>query len=522
MTPHPGRVAVSRHSPASRTSGGRIARRVVVVGAGAAGLAAADAALAAGADVILVDEAERPGGQYHRMPPEAYGVVEAERLQSGRRAFDARRRRVLAHPCCAWWPETAVWALERPDPAAPGPPRVHVLRGPADGTGGSRYTFDPDALVLAVGAHDRVLPFPGWELPGVYTAGAAQALAKGERVVVGDEVVVAGTGPFLLPVAASLVEAGATVREVLEAGTPATLARGWARRPWELAAQTGKAVELGGYLALLGRHRVPYRTGRAVVEARGDGCVEEVVTARLRADWSVVAGSERTVAVDAVCVSHGFSPQLELPLAAGCALSGTPAGPFVRVDGDQRTTVPHVYAAGEITGIAGAPTARVEGALAGWLAAAGDRNTATVRRLRTRRDQGRAFADRLARAHPVGAAWAGWLRPDTVVCRCEETDYATVCHAATEESTAAPRAAKLVTRAGLGPCQARMCGPTVAEIGARLRGPDGDRDVPGLPPASEHRRPIARPIRLGDLAAPAADGSTHPTESATSRTEDSS
>ncbi|MFZ3592217.1 NAD(P)/FAD-dependent oxidoreductase [Streptomyces sp. BH104] len=477
-------------------------RHVVVVGAGPAGLAAADAALGAGARVTLIDEAEQPGGQYHRMLPEAYAAERPERLHHGWRAFDARRRRVLAHPRCAWWSETAVWALERPDPAEPGPPRVHVLRGPVDGGGRERHALDPDALVLAVGAHDRVLPFPGWELPGVFTAGAAQALAKGERVVVGDHVVVAGSGPFLLPVAASLIEAGARVREVLEANTSGTLARGWGRRPWELTAQASKAAELAEYGGLLVRKRVKYRTGRTVVEARGDGCVEEVVTARLRADWSVVPGSERTLAVDAVCVSHGFSPQLELPVAAGCALRATPGGEFVEVDGDQRTTCPDVFAAGEITGIAGAPAARVEGALAGWLAAGGDRNTAKVRRLRTSRDQGRAFAARLARAHPIGAGWTGWMRPETVVCRCEETDYATVCRAATDESTAAPRAVKLATRAGLGPCQARMCGPTVAEIGARLRGPGGeDRDIEGLPPASGHRRPVARPIRLGDLAA---------------------
>nr|WP_306319965.1 MULTISPECIES: FAD/NAD(P)-binding oxidoreductase [unclassified Streptomyces] len=483
------------------------------MGAGPAGLAAADAALSAGAEVTLVDEAEQPGGQYHRMLPEAYAAERPQHLHHGWRAFDTRRRRVLAHPRCTWWSETAVWALERPDPAQPGPPRVHVLRDPSDGGGRggrvdgggrTRHTLDPDALVLAVGAHDRVLPFPGWELPGVYTAGAAQALAKGERVVVGDEVVVAGSGPFLLPVAASLIEAGAGVREVLEANTAGTLARGWGGRPWELAVQSGKAAELAEYGGLLARHRVPYRTGRTVVAARGDGRVEEVVTARLRADWSTVPGSERTVAVDAVCVSHGFSPQLELPLAAGCALRATPAGEFVEVDGDQRTTAAHVYAAGEITGIAGAPAARVEGALAGWLAAGGDRNTVRVGRLRTSRDQGRAFAARLARAHPIGAGWTGWLRPETVVCRCEETDYATVCRAATDPSTSAPRAAKLATRAGLGPCQARMCGPTVAELQARLSGPDdaGTR-VEGLPPANEHRRPIARPVTLGDLAAPA-------------------
>lgn len=476
-------------------------RHVAVVGAGPAGLAAAEAALSAGARVTLIESADQPGGQYHRMLPAAYDVARPEALQHGWRAFDRRRRRVLAHPRCAWWSESSVWAIERPALERPGVPRVHVLRGPADGHDRRRTTLDPDALVFAVGAHDRVLPFPGWQLPGVFTGGAAQALAKGERVVVGDRVVIAGTGPFLLPVAASLLEAGSRVLEVLEANTPGTVARGWSRRPWQLAAQVGKAVELATYTSLLIRHRVPCRTGRTVIEARGDERVEEVVTARLRTDWSVVQGSERTVAVDAVCVTHGFSPQLELPVAAGCALRTAAGAEFVYVDDDQATTCPGVYAAGEITGIAGAPAARAEGALAGWLAGGGAADTPTLRRLRLSRDQGRAFAERLARAHPIGAAWPEWLRPETVVCRCEEADYASICRAAADRANSAARVTKLETRAGLGPCQARICGPTVTELSARLSDEPADRTVEGLSAPTPHRRPIAQPIRLGELAA---------------------
>ncbi|AYN35568.1 FAD/NAD(P)-binding oxidoreductase [Streptomyces albus] len=474
---------------------------VLVVGAGPAGLAAARSALAAGAEVVLVDSAEEMGGQYHRMPPAAFGAAHPERLQYHWAPFTRLRRELRAHPRCTWWPETAVWALEPRDPGEQGPPRVHLLHGPADGSGRTRHVLAPDALVLPPGAHDRVLPFPGWELPGVFTAGAAQALAKGERIAVGERVLVAGSGPFLLPVAASLLEAGAGVRAVLEANPARTLARGWGSRPWQLAAHLGKTGELRDYAGRLLRHRVPYRTGRAVVEARGTGRVEEVVTARLRPDWSVVPGSSRTLAVDALCVSHGFSPQLELPVAAGCALLPSPAGEFVRVDGEQRTSAEGVWAAGEITGIAGAPAARAEGALAGWYAAGGERTARALPRLHQVRDQGRDFAARLARAHPIGTAWPGWLRPDTLVCRCEETDYAALCAAAREESGAAARTARLATRAGLGPCQARICGPTVGELRARLRGEDPDaRSAEGLAAPSSHRRPLAQPLRLGELA----------------------
>jgi D-hydroxyproline dehydrogenase subunit alpha len=463
-------------------------RTVVVIGAGPAGLAAAEAALRAGAAVVLVDAEEQPGGQFHRMLPEAYAATHPQRLQHDWRAFDRRRTRVLHHPRCTWRPRTSVWALERQDGA---PPRVHVLHGVADGTGRRPDTIDPDALILAPGAHDRVLPFPGWTLPGVYTAGAAQALAKGERVVVGDRVVVAGTGPFLLPVAGSLLEAGSRVLAVLEANRAATVARGWTTRGWELLPQAGKLLELAGYVAGQLRHRVPYRTGRTVIEARGDGRVEEVVTAGLRADWSIVPGSERTLAADAVCVGHGFSPRLELPVAAGCALRND----FVPVDEDQRTDQPGVFAAGEITGIAGALAAGDEGLVAGWIAAGGAPEA--IRRERRRRDSGRAFTLRIAHAHPIGPQWTGWLRPDTVVCRCEDTEYASLCRALTDPATAGAHAVKLGTRAGLGPCQARICGPTIAELSTRAGG-----EVPAM-----HHRPIATPLRLGEIAAAADDDS---------------
>ncbi|WP_372661655.1 FAD/NAD(P)-dependent oxidoreductase [Amycolatopsis kentuckyensis] len=447
-------------------------KRVVIIGAGPAGLAAAEHALRAGAQVTVLDQSDAPGGQYHRKfhaDPHGFGEVLSR---------------------CEWWPETTVWAVEGgnagvaaarvgdPRAAAQSPAlRVHLLRGPADGSARERLTLEPDALVLATGAHDRVLPFPGWQLPGVYTAGAAQALAKGERVAVGKRVLVAGAGPFLLPVAESLLAVGSEIVAVLEANTAATVLKGWSG-PVHL----GKTAELARYAATLARHRVPYRFGRVVVEAVGDDQVREVVTARVRADWSVIPGTERTHAVDVVCVGHGFTPQPELAVAAGCRLDDG----FVRIDQDQRTTVANVFAAGEITGIGGADAARAEGAIAGCVAAGGTPS----RELLRNRDRTRVFAHRLQAAHPIGAAWPGWLRDDTIVCRCEETTYGRLKEAAADLGMPGPHALKLGTRAGLGPCQGRMCGPTVAELCGG---------------AERHHRPIAQPIRLGELAAPEGD-----------------
>ncbi|MFD0542115.1 FAD-dependent oxidoreductase [Streptomyces mexicanus] len=485
-------------------------RHVAVIGAGPAGLAAAEAALSAGARVTLIDSADRPGGQYHRMLPDAYHAARPERLQHGWQAFDRRRRRVLAHPRCAWWPETSVWALERPDATEPGVPRVHVLRGAADGGRRRRLTLDADALVLAVGAHDRVLPFPGWELPGVFAAGAAQALAKGERVVVGDQVVVAGTGPFLLPVAASLLEAGSRVLQVLEAGTVGTLARGWARRPWELAAQLGKTGELAAYAALLVRHGVPFRAGRGVVEARGDGRVEEVVTARLRADWSVVPGTERTLAVDAVCVTHGFTPSWNCPWprAVRCAAHGavsswpwtTTSAPAVRASTRPvRSPVSPVprRPARRARSPDGSPAAATRPCPpCARCAAAGTRAAPSPNGWPRRTRSERSGRDGCAPTPSCAAV----RRPTTPRC------------AGPPATRRAPAHVSPSWRHAPASAPARhVCGPTVAELTARLTGRPPERAFEGLPAAGPHHRPIAQPIRLGELAAapePSPDHST--------------
>jgi NADPH-dependent 2,4-dienoyl-CoA reductase/sulfur reductase-like enzyme len=461
---------------------------VLVVGAGPAGLAAAVAARARGARVVLLDAADELGGQYWRhLPPSRPSAREAI-LHHGWQRFQRLRQRLLADDGCEILTGAQVWAIEESATAAP---TVHVLVGEQDGSGRAAATFHPDALVLAPGAHDRTLPFPGWDLPGVFTAGAAQALAKGERLAVGQRVLVAGAGPFLLPVAASLVQTGATVVGVLEANGWGRLARGWLRRPWELAPTGGKVVELGGYARHHLRHRIPYRAGTGVIAARGTDRVESVTVADLDENWAPVPGTERNVAVDAVCVSHGFVPRLELALATGARVG--PAG--VVVDREQRTTAPGVFAAGEVTGIGGMDLAAAEGAIAGHCAAGGSADDEALRPVLRRRTGLGRFADRLEAAHGIRPGWTAWLDDATLVCRCEEVPYGQLRRTASATGSCGLRSLKLSTRAGLGICQGRVCGRTVEELLAR--------SAPGgalLDSTTTDRRPLAVPIRLGELA----------------------
>ncbi|MEU5980507.1 NAD(P)/FAD-dependent oxidoreductase [Streptomyces sp. NPDC047315] len=468
---------------------------LAVVGAGPAGLTAALTAADRGLTVALVDAAPRPGGQYHRHPHPALDTTPATRDRS---VFGAQRRRLDAHRRSgriAYLPDRQVWSVQRTDP-------LWALRTTAtDGhRGAGNPTVRARGLLLATGAYERQLPFPGWTLPGVIGAGGAQAMLKADRVLPGRHVVVAGSGPLLLAVAATVLEAGARVPALVEAGDVLR----YAREPRALAAGRTKAREALRLGATLLRHGVTLHTRTAVTAAHGDARVEAVTLARLDDAWRPVPGSERTVPCDALAVGHGLVPQLDLAGQLGCATRTAPDGTAALVvDAAQRTSVPRVWAAGEPTGTGGADLARHEGELAALAAALDlggrpDTAGAPVALLRRRRAL-RRFADAMARVHRPGSGWTHWLSDATDVCRCEEVTAGAVRTAVREHGADDPRTVKLLTRAGMGWCQGRMCGPAVACLAA---GGDGAAPLPTM------RRPLAFPVSLEDLAA--AEGPPQP------------
>jgi NADPH-dependent 2,4-dienoyl-CoA reductase/sulfur reductase-like enzyme len=473
-------------------------KRVIVIGGGPAGLAAAASALAKGGSVVLLEANRTLGGQFWRHPPQARTDVDPKFLQHNWRTFRRLSDAVTSDSRCAIIREAEVWAINSDDHR----PLVHAAVGDADGPDRKMIKVTGDALVIATGAHDLTLPFPGWDLPGVYTGGAAQAMAKTERVPIGKRVVVAGAGPFLLPVAESLLRTGAEVVGVYEAAGLRTISAGWLpSSPW-LAPLPGKITELFGYAAGQIRNRVPYLTGRAVIRAHGEDAVAGVTVSRIDDQWRPVPGSQEFVEADAVCVTHGFTPRLELAIAAGCGIS---ADRFVIVDRHLRTTVPGVFAAGESTGIGGVEAALAEGKIAGHLAAGGRLTDAALRRTLLLRRSLDRLAGSIQAAHGVRSGWTSWLTDDTVICRCEGVSYGRIRAVTGNTESRSLRSLKLSTRAGLGPCQGRICGRTVE----RLITSDGRG--PFLDGASTDRRPIAVPIRLSELAATEQD----PTEEST-------
>lgn len=438
-----GASAVCGLPPAVKSENEALDCDVVVVGAGPAGVAAACRAAESGARTVVLDEGLAGGGQIYRRLPSMAAPEPArpwlERLaRSGALArgsaavFDAVER-------------DGGWRLSAQTPV--GPCTVRARR-----------------VILATGARELFLPFPGWTLPGVMGAGGAQAMAKSGASLGGRTAVVAGSGPLLLPVAATLAKMGVDVALVAEQAGMAALARFAAA----LAGFPAKLLEAARYRSLF--FDTPYRTATWVAEARGDGRLESVVLTDGAAHFEVRC--------DLAAVGYGLVPNTELARLLGCA-TRSGAG-VVWVDERQQTSVPGVFCAGEPCGVAGVDVAIAEGQLAGLAAVDHLDEASGWSGLASERARGRRLATAMHRAFRPRRELGALARPDTVVCRCEDASLSSL------SACASAREGKLASRAGMGPCQGRVCGPSLAF----LFGWDSDTV-----------RPPAKPALVGNLVA---------------------
>ena len=407
--------------------------RVAVVGAGPAGIAAAAVAAEAGSNVVLLDEAPSPGGQIWRpgsrsqVPPSARQWI--DRLErSGVRSISEA---------------TVV--------DADSPLRLIVSRRQ------ERLEVQAESVILATGSRELFLPFPGWTLPGVLGVGGAQALSKTGVRFRDRRVVIAGSGPLLLPVAAALARDGAQLITVAEQASRRSV-MGFALGLWR---QPSKLLEAGSLRAAFAT--TFYRTGVWVERAHGAEMVSSVTLTDGSRSW--------TEACDILCSSYGLVPNMELALWLGCTLQDG----AVYVDDDQVTSVDGVLCAGEPTGIGGSDLALVEGQIAG-LFAVGERSTLSS--LKRRRAALQRIASRMEESFRPRPELLHRMEGTTTVCRCEDVGWGEL------DSVTSIRQAKLYTRVGMGPCQGRVCG-------AALQLLKGWR-------ADKVRSPL-KPCRVGEL-----------------------
>lgn len=433
---------------------------LLVVGAGPAGLGAAIAAARQGAATIVLDALPRPGGAYWMQPPHGHGD-DAQARRGAARIAEARALGVRF-----------VDAAEVV--AGEAPARLTVLRR------GHLERYAGRALVVASGAMDRAVAFPGWDLPGVITAAGAQRLLKLSATLPGRRIVVAGTGPFLLLVAGQLARAGAELAAVVEASDIS-------RRLVRLLAFPERLAGIGRTaLDVLRTGRL--RTGAIVTRALGTDRVEAIELAGR-------AGTARIERIDALVVGWALQPRIELTRLLGCAHHHDPLlGGWVCA-ADPRTgatSVEGVFAAGEVRGVRGAQVAWREGLEVGSAAAAAIGRG--VIRAGPGLDRARAFATTVARLWPLPDAATRLADATTLLCRCEAVTAAEV-DAAIADGARTVAAVKRWTRCGMGLCQGRVCGPLIADRLAQVAGVDRSDTPPSAP-----RLPLV-PVPLSALHA---------------------
>lgn len=378
-----------------RQSPGRTRCDLLIVGAGPAGLAAAREASRYLDRIVVLDDNPLPGGQIWRG-----GSPEGAKYIEGTSAG------MLSGASVVGAPAPGVLLVER---------------------GRDSLEIEYRKLLLATGARERFLPYPGWTLPNVMGAGGLQAMVRSGLPVNGKTVVVAGSGPLLLAVAAHLQEDGARVPVIAEQAPKARLVRfgaGLVREPAKLSQAARLRWALRGTRYITGCW--PVKASESSVWLRTDSRT-----------WEEPC--------DLLACGFGLVANLELPWLLGCATENG----FVKVDNWQGTNLPDVYAAGEVTGIGGVDLAIVEGRIAA-LAAAGCREEA--RALMGLRDRGQRFQAALDQAFALRQELRELASDDTVVCRCEDV------RAGQLHGHSSWRAAKLHTRCGMGPCQGRVCG----------------------------------------------------------------
>lgn len=455
---------------------------LLVIGAGAGGLAAASVAAEAGAGVTVVDERTIPGGQFYKQPSPSASLPDSlagdPQIAAGRSLIDWAERSGASLSL-----GTVVWGA-----FASGELAVF--------DGSCSRIYRPQRTVVATGAYERGLPLPGWTLPGVMTTGAAQVLLRSYGVLAGRRILVAGNGPLNLQVALEMKRAGAesvAVAELARAPGPASL-----MDSLSMAIAAPRLTLNGiGYLAGLKRAGVPvfFGQGLASVEQAGDA-----LRAHIGPGDADGIEAQRALDVDRVCMGVGFQPNNEILRSLGCRHRFDDArGQLVTERNDDcETTVTGTYAVGDCCGLGGAPAAREEGVIAGCAVARSldralpDRIVEQERQARRDLKRHRAFQAALWRMFRAPRYQAELARPDTIICRCENVRLAEL-EAALADGDPSIGSVKRRTRLGMGPCQGRYCAPVTASMISRRDGVPVD-EFSFFAPQS----PL-KPIRIADI-----------------------
>ncbi|TKI07857.1 NAD(P)/FAD-dependent oxidoreductase [Martelella alba] len=381
----------------------RIETDILVIGAGPAGLAAATACARGGAEVLVIDDNPRAGGQIWRQGPGGQPTTTAEgyfrQLAGNRRIRFAPGTRLILRT-----------AEQR-----------YLLEDDA-----SAYEATAGKVIICCGARERFIPFPGWTLPGVTGAGGLQSLVKSGTDIAGQRIVIAGSGPLLLACADTARRHGARVAGIFEAQRPGAM-WSFANGLWRWPGKLWQAATLA---------HPRYRLNSSVIAAHGEHRLQRITVEQ--------NGKLRDIPCDRLACGYGLIPNTDIARMLGADVGEQ----GIVVDAYQRTSQPNLYAAGECTGIGGSELSLAEGAIAG-AHAVGRQNEANGRLAEKRHWQ--RFAQAVERAFVLPERLKKGVTAETIICRCEDVTYGELW------AFDNPAAAKMATRCGMGPCQGKIC-----------------------------------------------------------------
>lgn len=458
---------------------------LLIIGGGPAGIAAAATAASHGLEVALIDERPTLGGQIYKRVGPGFKVKKASEV--GKDYYLGEKLIAeLDNSKVNIYFETLVATIEKTE--------VVIIQN-----GKSAEKLAYKKLLITPGAYDRPVVFPGWTLPGVITAGAAQSLVKTQRVLPGSRIFFAGSGPLALAFPAQLSGYGANIVGIIEA----------APRPGILKSIRIALSVLGNFDLLrdaakyqfhLISNRIPMNYRRIIVSANGKNRVESVTHARVDKNWRIIPGTEKTVEVDALCIGYGFFPSVELFRLMGCELGyeESRGGTVVKLDEWGATSVANVFGAGDGTGISGSYVAIARGRLAALKIAAElgkipesslSKLAAGFRKTLNRRVK---FQGAINNAYEIKSGIYGLADEKTVICRCESVTLESILPVL--ESTIDPSVVKAYTRCGMGMCQGRNCQRQISALIAEKA------KMPISQIAQATPRFPTKPISLGQIA----------------------
>ena len=457
-------------------------RDFVIIGTGPAGISAAITAAKSGIEVTVLGEDPRIGGQIFRqiIPP-----LQAQRhyIETQNQILFRRLNKELEKVHIHFLSNTVVWGIFE-DKIIATDSKDHPL-------------IKAKKLLIAEGAYETPVAFPGWTLPGVMTLGGIQILLKSQGVIPQGKILIAGTGPLLYFTAAQLVKNGANVIGVLEA-SPLSQWMKWIFQLMRSPKLLWKGIQ---YLLILKKHRVPVYYSHVVVKAQGEEHLEKIVFAKADKHWKPLRRTEKTMKVDILGLNWGFVPSTIFSHMAGCEHECDPLMRWwiPKTNSNYETLREGIFVAGDCTGIGGVKLAVLEGKIAGTEVSfqlgrisklMADRHQARLKKSLSRQQW---YYEFLRKIYAFRSGLLHLLSDDTIICRCEEIDYKTITKIIEDGARHIDQIKRLL-RVGMGRCQGRFCYPTLLGLLANIL------------PLNELRkedfsaRPPAKPIPLKILS----------------------